>query len=117
MPIESTLGPDRRAHALQHSVLGESCRAVHGRFRALVGSVWDRAWDPNGPARPRAISQVSLKADPLPEVSLPEVRLARRGGGPGGGVGNQSSDVHEPDIFKVVWKRLRARQGGKDQRV
>jgi len=50
MPIESTLGPDRRAHALQHSVLGESCRAVHGHFRAHVGRVWVRAWDQKGSA-------------------------------------------------------------------
>jgi hypothetical protein len=49
MPIESNPGSDRRAHALQQSVLGGSCQAVHGHFRAHVGSVWVRAWDPNDP--------------------------------------------------------------------
>jgi hypothetical protein len=48
MPIESTPGPDRRAHALQQSVLGGSCRAVHGHFRAHVGTVSGRARDQNG---------------------------------------------------------------------
>jgi hypothetical protein len=43
-------GSERRALALQHSVLGGACRAVHGHFRAHVGSVWVRAWDTKGPA-------------------------------------------------------------------